>query len=121
MLTAADIRTASTPLADNIVACLCAEWCGTCRTYREDFAHLAEKYPAHTFVWLDIEDDTDLVGDLDIETFPTVLVARRDDVVFGGILLPHIQHLDRLLGTLGDRKPLPADHFTDIVKRLRAA
>jgi thioredoxin 1 len=119
MLTADDLRTASVPLADDVVVCLCAEWCGTCRTYRDDFARLAEEFPRHTFVWLDVEDDTDLVGDIDIETFPTVLIAHQGDVLFGGILLPHIQHLDRLLATLDERKALPAGEYSEIVRRLR--
>lgn len=121
MFIADDLRHTSPPLANIVVACLCAEWCGTCRTYRADFARLAEKFPQLSFVWLDVEADTDFAGDIDIETFPTVLVARGGDILFGGILLPHIQHLDRLLGTLGERTPLPADEYAEIVQKLRGA
>ena len=28
-----------------LVACLCAQWCGTCREYRSAFDRLAETHP----------------------------------------------------------------------------
>jgi thioredoxin 1 len=36
------------------------------------------------FVWVDIEDESELVGDLDIEDFPTLLLARGGRVLFFG-------------------------------------
>ncbi len=101
-----------------VVVCLCADWCGTCRSYRTDFTTLAERYPEHAFVWLDVEDDADLAGDIDIETFPTVMVMQGESLLFGGVLLPHIHHLDRLLGTLGDRAALPENEFSPLARRL---
>ena len=47
-----------------VVACLCAGWCDVYKQYREGFDALAEQYPQHHFVWIDIEDQADLVGDL---------------------------------------------------------
>ena len=46
------------------VVCLCADWCGLCRDYKTLFAHMAARYPALRFAWLDIEDQAELVGDL---------------------------------------------------------
>ena len=37
------------------------------------------------------------IGDLDIEDFPTILLARGDRVLFFGPVLPHAQTLDRLV------------------------
>ena len=54
------------------VVCLCAEWCGLCRDYEAVFAQMAQRFPAFRFVWLDIEDQAELVGDMDVETFPTL-------------------------------------------------
>ena len=48
------------------VACLCAAWCGTCSSYRATFEQLAARHPDKHFVWIDIEDQADLVGDLDV-------------------------------------------------------
>jgi thiol-disulfide isomerase/thioredoxin len=77
-------------LADRrwIVACLCAGWCGTCASYRATFEQLAERHPDKCFVWIDIEDQADLVGDLDVENFPTLLLQRGGQVAFFGTMLP---------------------------------
>ena len=70
------------------VACLCALWCGTCGTYRATFEELAARHPDTVFVWIDIEDQADVVGDLDIDNFPTLLIQREDNVAFFGTVLP---------------------------------
>ncbi|HEX8406772.1 MAG TPA: thioredoxin family protein [Duganella sp.] len=71
-----------------IVACLCAQWCGTCGTYRATFEDLAARHPDKTFVWIDIEDHADVVGDLDVENFPTLLIQHHELVAFFGTMLP---------------------------------
>lgn len=80
-----------------VVACLCAAWCGTCSSYRDAFDGLAARHPDKTFVWIDIEDQADLVGDLDVENFPTLLLQRGDTVAFFGTMLPDAKLADRLL------------------------
>ena len=71
-----------------IVACLCAAWCGTCATYRATFDELAARHPDKFFVWIDIEDQADIVGDLDVENFPTLLIQHHELVAFFGTMLP---------------------------------
>lgn len=84
-----------------LVVCLCAEWCSTCREYRRAaFAECSRLYPACRFEWLDIEDDAELLGDLDIDNFPTLLIARNDQVQFFGAIIPNTEHLGRLLESL---------------------
>jgi hypothetical protein len=80
-----------------VVACLCAAWCGTCSSYRAAFEELAVRHPDKTFVWIDIEDQADVVGDLDVENFPTLLLQRRDKVAFFGTTLPDANVADRLV------------------------
>ncbi len=80
-----------------IVACLCAAWCGTCSSYRATFEELATRHPDKTFVWIDIEDQADIVGDLDVDNFPTLLVQRGDTVAFFGTMLPDGLVADRLV------------------------
>ena len=82
-----------------LVACLCAEWCGTCRDYRPLMVQaLASFGPGSvTTAWVDIEDDDEVVGTLDIENFPTLLIARGDAVLFFGTVTPHGQTLTRLV------------------------
>lgn len=80
-----------------IVACLCAAWCDVCRSYRASFDAWATEHPDKYFIWIDIEDHADVVGDLDIENFPTLLIQHGDVVAFFGTVLPDIKLANRLL------------------------
>ena len=80
--------------------CLCAGWCGTCCDYRALFDALAQAHPEVRFEWVDIEDESELAGDLDVETFPTLLIADGRKAHFLGPLLPQaavLERLDRIL------------------------
>jgi thiol-disulfide isomerase/thioredoxin len=85
-----------------VVVCYCAAWCNTCAQYQKDFNKLAEKWPEHTFVWVDIEESPELLGDEDIETFPTISMQSTSANVFFGTLQPYIDHLDRLISHAGN-------------------
>lgn len=78
------------------VACLCAAWCNVCEAYRADFAALSARHPNVHFAWIDVEDNADLVGDIDIENFPTVLIQRGDIVAFYGTVLPEARIAERI-------------------------
>ena len=59
------------------VACLCAAWCRTCDDYRSAFTEVARAHASARFVWIDIEEHSDVLGeDLDVENFPTVALLR---------------------------------------------
>lgn len=96
---------ANDTLADFLVICLCAEWCGTCREYRPGFEELAARFPGARFRWLDIEEQADDMGDLDIENFPTLLIQRQDSILFFGTMLPHLHHLQRTIETFVEQTP----------------
>ena len=83
-----------------VVACLCAAWCGTCAGYRAAFEELAARHPQKYFLWVDIEDHADLVGDLDVENFPTLLIQRHETVAFFGTMLPEPNVASRLIDTI---------------------
>lgn len=101
-----------------VIACLCAEWCGTCRGYREIFDALQAEFPEDRFVWLDVEDEE---VEVIVDTFPTLMVARGDTVQFFGAVLPHADHASRLLRSLGDNSgPCPnADEARPLFAHLR--
>jgi thioredoxin 1 len=80
-----------------IVACLCAAWCGTCGSYRATFEEVAARHPDKFFVWIDIEDHADVVGDLDVENFPTLLIQHHELVAFFGTMLPDAGLAHRLV------------------------
>ncbi|WP_293781357.1 thioredoxin family protein [uncultured Oxalicibacterium sp.] len=88
-----------------VVACLCAAWCDVCTAYRPEFEALAANYPDTLFVWIDIEDRADMVGDFDVENFPTILIQRADEVVFYGTTLPDPRIALRLLAAQAQRDP----------------
>jgi thioredoxin reductase (NADPH) len=71
-----------------LVACLCATWCKTCTVFRETFDRLAASNRDVEFVWLDVEDDSALVGESDIENFPTLAVFRGNKPLFYGVTMP---------------------------------
>lgn len=80
-----------------IVACLCAAWCDVCRQYEPGFRELASQFPAVHFVWVDIEDQSDLVEDFDVDNFPTLLIQKGDTVAFFGTVQPELRQAGRLL------------------------
>lgn len=86
--------------AKTLVIGLCAQWCGTCRDFRPLFEQLAAARPQALFVWLDIEDDSGLAGDIDIDDFPTIAVFRGTVPVHFGVSLPHEGIVGRLLAAL---------------------
>jgi len=83
------------------VACLCAGWCHLCDDYRAVLRSVAaETDPGAADLrwhWIDIEDEADLVGEVDVETFPTLVIADGAGVRFAGPLTPHPDTLRRLL------------------------
>ncbi len=104
--------------------CLCAAWCGTCGVYRPLFDDLARAHPGVRFEWVDIEDESELAGDLDVETFPTLLIADGERALFLGPLLPQAPVLARLLTSLQDAAPGGAGAGGEaqaVFERVRAA
>ena len=82
-----------------LVACLCAAWCRTCDDYRPLFAAVAHEHPEVRFAWVDIESESDALGALalEVEDFPTLLIADGISLRFYGPLLPHATTLARTL------------------------
>lgn len=108
--------------AEMLVACLCAEWCGTCREYQPLFEQLQAQFPGTRFLWIDVEDASDLVDPIEVENFPTLLIARGSQALFFGTVTPHLQTLERLLRSAQepDAPPLAAAPDRDgLVQRLQ--
>ena len=103
-----------------LVACLCAEWCDSCRDYRATFAALAAQFSgAADFAWIDIEDDADALGDIDVENFPTRLIADAGGPRFLGPVTPQAQTAERLIrGALAGELSVSGDAM--LAGRVRA-
>lgn len=102
------------------LACLCAAWCRTCDAYADTLRAVVDELAAEGIAlavsWIDIEDEADLVGDLDVETFPTLVVADARAVRFAGPVTPERATLQRLLRSLvadslagGPARPVAAE------------
>lgn len=81
------------------IACLCADWCGTCRDWQPVLARWAASQPDIHVLWVDIEDEADWLDTLgvDIETFPTLLLAQHERALFLGPVVPQVASVTRLL------------------------
>ena len=104
------------------VACLCAAWCGVCRDWLPMFTEQARAHPHLRFAWVDVEDEDAAMGDVDIETFPTLLVARDGEVLFLGPIPPSATQFARMLATLQaqpQRSPGLAGDADALLQRLR--
>jgi len=107
-----------------LMACLCAQWCGTCGDYQAVFSACAAGFGRKVQpLWVDIEDQAELVDGIDVENFPTLLLARGDTVLFLGTITPHAQTLSRLVASAlaGDLKATAGDaDQASLPRRLRA-
>ena len=88
------------------VVCLCAAWGGVCNEWSPQFTEQARAHPAMRFAWVDVEDEDETMGDVDIETFPTLLVARGDEVLYLAPIPPFARQFTRLIARL-EAQPRP--------------
>jgi len=108
---AADRRAIAAAIADPqrlVVVSLCAAWCDTCAQFRATYERIAAARPGIAFVWLDIEDDSAVCGDVDVENFPTLAIFRGATPVHYGVSLPHEGTVARLVDALTERSTAPA-------------
>jgi thioredoxin 1 len=98
-----------------LVVCLCAEWCGVCRDYRSRFEQVQAKFAQVQFLWIDVEDDADLLHPLDVENFPTLLIAVGNEPRFFGPITPHMETLERLVKSQIDTADAPALADADLL------
>jgi len=108
-----------------LVVCLCAQWCRVCDDYRSRFQQVQKDvvvdYPQASFLWLDVEDEADLLHPLDVENFPTLLIAVDAQLLFFGALTPQAATLNRLVRSLAQDAAAPAltqPELTALVARI---
>ncbi len=109
--------------ASRVAVVLCAGWCRTCDAYRPVVDVLRAAHPEVTWHWVDIEDDAALVDDIDIQTFPTLVLADGGRPWFAGPVLPRADVALRLLAQPvgAARGPVDdADAFAALVGALPA-
>ena len=123
VLTLSDLRARdagrSRPLR---VVALCAAWCDTCNQFRAVFERIAVTHRDACFVWLDIEDDSEICGEVDVENFPTLAIFRMEAPLHFGVSLPHEATVVRLVDEMAERNTsvddVPAS-VVDLGRRLQ--
>lgn len=105
-----------------LIACLCAQWCGTCKDYERTFRQIEAQFPGARFMWVDIEDESELVDPVEVENFPTLLIADGTEPRFIGPLTPQPETLSRLVRAELERSGpgLAQPEVRDLVARLQA-
>jgi len=104
-----------------LVVALCAAWCDSCNEFRTTFERIAEARPEMYFLWLDIEDDSEICGDIDIENFPTLAIYRGARLLHYGVSLPQEGTVARLIDGIAERREADAtapQAVRDLPKRL---
>jgi thioredoxin 1 len=124
MLTANDPRALEAYFAAGatpLVVALCAAWCDSCNEFRATFERIAQARPEMYFLWLDIEDDSEICGDIDIENFPTLAIYRGARLLHYGVSLPQEGTVTRLIDAIAERGETDAaapQAVRDLPKRL---
>lgn len=82
------------------VVALCAEWCSNCVAWRPVFeAVVSADAQGRASRWIDIEDEAELLerAQVEVQTFPFVLLAVNGEPRFLGPVGPAAGALERLL------------------------
>ncbi|MBW4049447.1 MAG: thioredoxin [Proteobacteria bacterium] len=96
------MQPATEPCADGlIVACLCAQWCSVCRQWKASFESLATQFHEACWVWVDVEDKADVLGDFEPDDFPVLAVQRGAHLLFCATLPQQTRIWQRLIEELG--------------------
>lgn len=85
----------------------CAEWCGSCREFKEHFNSI-EIYGLSK-KWLDIENEAVLLENIDIDNLPTILAVSDDELSFYfGEIPPNKIFLEKILKDISLGKIAPS-------------
>lgn len=104
------------------VLCLCAAWCGVCRDYRHAFDELGSRRANLSTYWIDIEDEEASLEDVEITTFPMVLILNQEgEICFSGPVVPHPDNLFRLCDAVATGSLVAARESTQCWKPLLRA
>lgn len=110
-------RLQTAPAPALVVVSFCAAWCGTCREFQAVLDELAPRHPGVVFAWIDIEDDAELAGDVDVDNFPTLAIYRAGVPLHFGVTLPQAHVVAQLLRA-GEAATAPLAGIPDAVRAL---
>ena len=73
-------------------------------------------------MWVDVEDEADLIDPIEVEDFPTILISSGEKPLFFGTVLPHVETLERLIqakAMAGDQADISDAAVTKLVRSLQ--
>lgn len=71
-----------------------AEWCGPCRVFAEIYKQAAAKYPDIIFGSVNIEEESELAEDFNVQAIPLLMIFRGNVAVYkesGALTLPALE------------------------------
>jgi hypothetical protein len=89
-----------------------------CGDYRARFDQVQARFPSIEFLWMDVEDEADVLDPLDVENFPTLLLAVGAEPRFFGPVTPQLEMLERLVRSQIQEAGAPAPSDTAVVALL---
>lgn len=90
------------------VVCLCAAWCINCNAYQPVFDALQAQFEGRArFSWIDIEDESVVMGEVEVENFPTLFLVQDSTALFLGPLTPQPGVLTQLVQSALDQRLSP--------------
>lgn len=93
-------------------------WCATCREYRLNFDSIAREKndPQHVWLWLDLEDHAEFIGDFVPDNLPFMMSYVGK--VLTHALVPQVASGPTLTELLAQSEPIEFEDRPDIRKRL---
>lgn len=74
-----------------------AEWCGPCRSLKPVLAELAGNWPELTILKVDVERETDLADEYDVQSVPSLLLFKDGACVDRRVGKAPFVALDRMI------------------------
>lgn len=63
------------------------------------FSTLSDKFPTDCFVWLDIDQHSDMISDIDLDVLPVLLVQKNQSIIFLGAIEPIFETVISILNS----------------------
>ena len=99
-----------------LVACLCSLRCPKCEQCWPEFLAESEARREMCFVWVDVDDNADLVAEFaDLSRLPLLLVQREEDVLFLGAITPERSAMAKAIETAKPKTPLEDPHLYEFL------
>jgi len=67
---------------DSVCLDFWAEWCEPCKAFQKVLEEIAPRYPEFVFAGVNIEEESQLAEDFQIRSVPSVMILRKQVIVY---------------------------------------